>query len=129
MSTFVAITDALPTLRAALFTCLAPLCGNRAYWLQAPLGAALPLLVYQVQAPFAAADFLTSGAGGGLWTIKALASTQAAADGLLATVPPALAGISVAGYGARIAFVSAPAIPPLDGVWTAALVYRMELYQ
>jgi hypothetical protein len=130
----VAITDALPKIRAALYAALAPLVGTydgmaKAYWLQAAQGAPLPLLVYQAQAPFQADDFLNSAAGGGLFTIRALAASAAAADTLLAGVPAALSSLSVSGYGCTVTFVEAPAIPPLDQVHTAALTYRIELFQ
>lgn len=130
----VAITDAMPKIRVALYTALGPLVGTyqgiaKAYWLQAAQGAPLPLIVYQAQAPFKEDDFLNSAAGGGLFTIRALADSAAAAETLLASVPAAMNNLSVSGYGCRVTFIEAPVIPPLDQVHTAALTYRIELFQ
>ena len=129
------ITDAIPKIRTALYAALAPLVGTydgqaKAYWLQAAQGAPLPLLIYQSQAPGQADAFLSSASWSGLFTIRALAASASAAEALLAGVPAALADFSVSPfYGHRLTFVQAPVIPPLDDVHTAALTYRIELFQ
>ena len=69
------------------------------------------------------------GAGwSGLFTIKALAATPAAADTLLATVPAALAGLSVPGYQVTVLFIRNLILPPADFVYQAGLTYQIELY-
>lgn len=131
----VAITDAIPKIRAGLFAALSPLVDDyqgiaKAYWLQAPIGAPLPLLVYQAQDGGGSEDdFLNSAAWTGLYAIRALGSTPVDAETLLAGVPAALAGLSVSGYTARSTFVRSLVLPPLDSVHTAALIYRIALYQ
>lgn len=129
------ITDAIPKIRTALYAALAPLVGTydgqaKAYWLQAAQGAPLPLLIYQAQDGGGGdASLLSTGGWVGLFTIKALAASAGAADALLATVPAVLAGLSVGGYSGQATFVRSLVLPPLDGVHTAALVYRITLYQ
>lgn len=129
------ITDAIPKIRAGLYAALAPLVGTydgaaKAYWLQAAQGAPLPLLIYQAQDGGGAdASLLSTGGWAGLFTIKALAASASAAEALLATMPAALAGLSVSGYSAQATYVRSLVLPPLDGVHTAALIYRITLYQ
>lgn len=129
------ITDAIPRVRTALYAALAPLVGSyngqaRAYWLVAAQGAPLPLLIFQAQ-DGGGGDESLLGVGGwsGLFTIKALASSQSAAEALLATVPAALASLSTGGLSIQATFARTLVLPPLDGVHTAALVYRITLYQ
>ena len=125
------ITDAIPRVRTALYAALAPLVGTyegvaRAYWLIAPQGAPLPLLVFQAQDGGGGdASLLGIGGWSGLFTIRALAASQSAAEALLAGVPAALATLS----GMQATFVRALVVPPEDGVQTAALIYRITLYQ
>ena len=129
------ITDAIPKIRTALYAALTPLVGTydgqaKAYWLKAAQGAPLPLLIYQAQDGGGGdTSLLSTGGWAGLFTIKALASSAAAAEALLATVPAALASLSVSGYSGQATYVRSLVLPPLDGVHTAALVYRITLYQ
>lgn len=129
------ITDAIPLIRRALYTVLAPLVSSyngvpKAYWLQADLGAPLPLLVYQSQDGGGKdVSFLSHAAWSGLFTIRALAGSASAAETLLATVPAALDTLTVSGYGVGVQFVRSLVLPPLDQVHTAGLVYQIDLYQ
>lgn len=129
------LTDAIPRVRSALYAALAPLVGTyegqaKAYWLIASQGAPLPLLVFQAQ-DGGGGDGSLLGIGGwsGLFTIRALAASQSAAEALLAGVPAALAGLSTSGVSIQATFARALVVPPLDGVHTAALIYRITLYQ
>lgn len=131
----VPITDAVPKVRTALYAALSPLVAAyqgipKAYWLQAPEGAPLPLLVFQAQDGGGKADdYLNSAGWSGLYTIRALADSATAAETLLSGVPAALAGLTVNGYGCTVQFQRSLVLPPLDGVHTAALIYQIELYQ
>lgn len=125
---YVAITDAVPKVRTALYTALSAL--GAAYWLQAPEGTALPLIVFQAQDGGGLDDsYLNSAGWSGLYTIRALADSPSAAETLLAGVPAAIAGLTVSGYSSRTRFVRSLVLPPTDGAHTAALVYEVELYQ
>lgn len=127
------ITNGMALIRAALATALASLVGTyegqpRAYWLQAPELSPLPLLIYQPQSPPQAADFLNGAGADGLFTIKALAASNAAAETLIATVPAAIAGLAITGYSVRAVFVRELSLPPRDDAYTAGLIYSIELY-
>jgi len=128
------ITGGTALVRAALASALASLVGTfegqpKAYWLQAPELAPLPLLVYFPQDGGGRDESFLNGAGwSGLFTIKALAATPAAADTLLATVPAALAGLSVPGYQVTVLFIRNLILPPADFVYQAGLTYQIELY-
>ena len=129
------ITDAIPRVRTALYAALAPLVGTyegaaRVYWLVAAQSTPLPLLIMQAQ-DGGGGDTSLLGVGGwsGLITIKALAASASAAEALLATVPPALASLSTSGLSIQATFVRSLVLPPADGAHTAALVYRITLFQ
>jgi hypothetical protein len=125
---YVAITDAVPKIRTALYSALSPV--GAAYWLQAPEGAALPFLVYQAQDGGGLDDpYLNSAGWSGLYTIRALAASPSAAETLLSGVPAAIAGLSVSGYSSRVRFMRSLVLPPENGTHTAALVYEVELFQ
>lgn len=132
---YVAITDAVPKIRTALYTALSPLVDSyngvpKAYWLQSPEGAPLPLIVYQAQDGGGQDDsYLNSAGWSGLFTIRALAASPSAAEALLSSVPAALVNLTVTGYGARTRFQRSLVLPPESGTHTAALVYEIELYQ
>lgn len=129
------ITDAIPRVRAALYAALAPLVGTyegaaKVYWLVAAQGAPLPLLIMQAQ-DGGGGDQSLLGAGGwsGLFTIKALAASASAAEALLAGAPGALQSLSTSGLSIQATFARSLVLPPADGAHTAALVYRITLYQ
>lgn len=129
------ITDAIPRVRSALYAALAPLIGTyegaaKVYWLVAAQGAPLPLLIMQAQ-DGGGGDQSLLGAGGwsGLFTIKALAASASAAEALLAGVPGALGSLSTSGLSIQATFARSLVLPPLDGAHTAALIYRITLYQ
>jgi len=64
----------------------------------------------------------------GLFTIRALAANQSAAETLLGIAIPGLASLSVSGYAVTATYNGSPNIPPDDAdVWTAAHVYRIVL--
>lgn len=130
------IANGTALIRASLATALAPLVGiyqgqPNAYWLQAPETAPLPLLVYQAQDGGGQdISFLNGAAWSGLFTIKALVadSSPSAADTLLAGVPAALAAMTVPGYRVGVLFVRDLVLPPRDFVYTAGLIYQIDLY-
>lgn len=127
------ITGAMALIRGALATALAPLVGTyegqpRAYWLQAPELAPLPLIVFQPQAPPQSDDFLNSAGSGGLFTIKALSDTNAGAETLIATVPAVVRTLAVPGYGVGVTFIRELSLPPRDDAYTAGLIYQIDLY-
>lgn len=130
----VQIANGTALIRASLATALASVVGTyqgqpKAYWLQAPELAPLPLLVYQAQDGGGQdASMLNGAAFSGLFTIKALASTADAADTLLADVPAAVQGLSVPGYRVNVLFVRDLVLPPRDFVYTSGLIYQIDLY-
>lgn len=118
------ITNAVPLLRAALASALS------AYWLQAPINTPRPYRVFQAQDGGGAdTSFLNSAGWAGLYTIRAHADTQGEADAALANVPAAMQALSVAGYTVTATFVRALVLPPLDGVWSAGLIYSIDLFR
>jgi hypothetical protein len=127
------ITNAMALIRAALASALASLVGTfegqrKAYWLQAPELAPLPLIVYQPQAAPQDASFLNGAGAGGLFTIKAIAATNAAAESLIASVPAVMTSLAIPGYGVRAVFVRELSLPPRDDAYTAGLIYDIAIY-
>lgn len=131
----VQITNATALIRAALAAALAPLVATyqgqpKAFWYIAPELVPPPLLVYQVQSPPQDTSFLNGAAASAVITVKALVADTdpAAAESLLATVPAALAGLTISGYSVRALWVRD--VPPFiaDFLYTAGLVYQLDLY-
>lgn len=130
------IPDAISLVRPALYAALCPLTAAynghpRCYWLVAEQGAPLPLLVVQSQDGGGAdASLLGLGGWAGLITVKALASSLAAAETLLAGVPAAMAALAAPeDFTIRATFVRPLVLPPADGVWQAGQIYRVQLYR
>ncbi len=130
------IPDALTIVRVALYAALSPLCGRynnnpKCYWLIAEEGATFPLMVYQSQDGGGQdASYLGIGGWQGDITIRALASKLSEAENLIAGVPAALESLAnPAGYTIKATLVRPLVIPPKDRVWTAAQIYRIQLYR
>ena len=130
------IPNAISIVRQALYASLSPLCATyqglpKCYWLVAAQGAPLPLLVMQSQDGGGQdASLLGLGGWAGLITVKALATSQSAAEALLAGVPDALAALANPdGYTIRATFNRPLVLPPKDGVWQAAQSYQIQLFR
>lgn len=136
------IPDALTVVRVALLAALAPLCGTyngnrKCYWqIQEPdpdtgTLAPLPIIVFQSQDGGGQdASFLGLGGWEGEITIRALALTLADAEAQIASVPAALEALAnPVGYTIRATFLRPLALSPKDLVYTAAQIYRIQLYR
>jgi hypothetical protein len=130
------IYAAIRLVRFAITPALAALSGGKGvYWLQAPEGAAFPFVVVQSQdAGGGANPNLGSLGWAGLITVKALAqangsgNAQAAAESLMEAVAPGMDTLTApALYDLSVAYVRPVVIPPSDGVWQCAHIWRVSL--
>jgi hypothetical protein len=120
---------------AALMTAYTDSAGRcKCYWKRADQvdasGHAVtpPYLIYQPQAPIMATRWVNGIDAEGLFTIRALATSQSAAETLLGVAVPA-GGVSLSanGYMFSARYEFSPAIPPLDDIWTVAHVFRISI--
>lgn len=134
--TVIPIYPAIRLIRFAIVPALAALAGGRGvYWLQASEGAAFPFIVVQSQDAGGRGEPRLSSLGwSGLITVKALAqangngNAQAAAETLMEAVAPGMdALIAPAGYDLSVNYQRPVVIPPSDGVWQAAHIWRVSL--
>jgi hypothetical protein len=130
------IPNAIAIVRTALYGALCPLVGTyqgrpRCYWQIATEAAPLPLLVFQSQDIGGRdASYLALGGWEGLITVKALASSDAAAEMQLSGVYAALESMPhPRGYTIHCTLDRPLTVPPGDGVYTAGLIVRVRLYR
>lgn len=130
------IYSSLRLVRFVIVPALTALSGGRGvYWLQATEGAAFPFVVVQSQdAGGVSNPNLGSLGWSGLITVKALAqangtgNAQAAAESLMEAVAPGMDSLTApALYDLSVAYVRPIVIPPLDGVWQSAHIWRVSL--
>jgi hypothetical protein len=130
------ITNALDIVTQALHSALSPLVGShqgnpKCYWLVAEQGATLPYLVYQSQDLGGRdASMLNVAGWEGEITIKSTAVDKGAAQTLLATVPAAMEALAnPSGFTLTATFIRPLVIPAKDTRYTAALIYKLELFR
>lgn len=136
------ITNAGRLARRAFYAALAPVVATfggipAAYWRVARDGAAAAILagelagmlVYQPQAPFEAGGTINQAESTGLIVVRAVATTDDAAETLLATALTAIAsGLAASpGLAIQVVYTGEPPIPPADGLYTAAAQFRVTL--
>lgn len=122
------IYDAVHIVRKAIFEALDPLTTAGVYWQRAAQGVALPFVVYQSQDGGGAADKRLNMLGWqGLFTIKALASSQSAAETLMLLVAPGMTSLSATGYSISAEYERPIVLPPDADVWQCCHQWRVFL--
>lgn len=136
------IYSALQIVRRSLGSALAPLVGTyqggpARYW-RAPRQGSIPalkagdlagLLVYQSQdAGGDQVEYIGEAGWSGQWLIRAHATTQDAAEALIATVPAALVALSApTGYAVTARFLRPREVPTVDEIYGAGHLYELSI--
>lgn len=123
------IFDAIKLVRAAIFAALDPLTTAPVSWAQAPQGVDPPFVVYQSQDAGGRAEKHLNALGwSGLITVKAIATSQSAAETLMSAVAPGMNSLTSVGYNIFAEYMQPIVIPPDDtGRWTTAHQWRVYL--
>lgn len=123
------IYSALEIVRTAVYTALDALATNDVYWTQAPEGAALPLVIFQSQDAGGISVKNVGDLGwSGLITVRALATSQSAAESLMETIASGMESLSApTGYTLTTEYERPIFIPPADGVWQTGHQWRVTL--
>jgi hypothetical protein len=87
----------------------------------------VPYLIYQPQSDIAALRWVGVIDAEALFTIRALAAKQSAAETLLGLASPGMASLSATGYTIQAIYERTPTIPPDGDVWTVAHIYRIHI--
>lgn len=87
----------------------------------------VPYLIYQPQSDIAALRWIGVIDAEALFTLRALAPSQSAAETLLGLASPGMANLSATGYTIQAVYERTPTIPPDGDVWTVAAIYRMHI--
>jgi hypothetical protein len=116
----------------ALKAALTPYVGThnsrpKAYYQMAEQGAPLPFVIFQLQSDIARLDWIDETGAETLVTLKALAGRADDARELLHTIAPAMDGLSAAGYTITARYERSPGIPPSNGTYQSAHVYRVRI--
>ncbi len=134
--TITPIYSALRLVRFAIVPALSARSGGKGvYWLQAPENTAFPFVVVQSQdAGGLANPNLGSLGWTGLITVKTLANAngsgnaQALAESLMEAVAPGMDNLTApAGFDLSVNYSRPVVIPPSEGVWQCAHVWRVNL--
>jgi hypothetical protein len=134
--TVVPIYNAIELVRMAIVPALTARSGGRTvYWLQAGEGAAYPFVVVQSQDDGGAGvPNLGSLGWSGLITVKVLAQAngnnnpQAAAEALMATIAPGMDALTAPTlYDLSVIYQRPAIVPPSQGVWQCAHIWRVTL--
>jgi hypothetical protein len=126
------IIPALEIVRKSIYTALDALTTSGVYWLQSPESAALPLVIFQSQ-DLGGDSVKRVGdiAWSGLVTVRALATSQGAAETLMNAIAPGMASLAVPiaypGYTISTEYERPIVIPPADGVWQSSHQWRVTL--
>lgn len=126
------ILTAETILATAIRNALAPVAGTynnrpKVYWQLGEQGAPKPFIVAQPQTPIDRLDFIGSVGATVLITIKTLAESGAAARDLLALAGPLMNNLSYDGYRLKARYLRSPVIPPLEGTYQSAHMYRITI--
>lgn len=132
MTTDVPILTAETILVDALKAALTPYVGTyntrpKAYYQMAEQGAPLPYTIFQLQSNIARLDWISDTGAETLVTLKALAANGSAARDLLNTVAPAMDALSSPGFTIAARYEASPPIPPSNGTYQAAHLYRVRI--
>lgn len=87
----------------------------------------VPYLIYQPQSDIEPIRWVNGTDASGLFTIRALAPSQSAAETLLGIAAPGLDSLTYAGYTFSAKLDRSPNIPPEGDVWTVAHIYRISV--
>jgi hypothetical protein len=122
------IYDAIYILRKAIYEALDPLTASGIFWFQAAQGAALPFAIYQSQDLGGSAEKAVGKVWWrGLVTLRALATSQSAAETLMTAIRPGMASLAFTGYSIQATYDRPIVIPPDDGVWQTAHSFLVEI--
>jgi len=126
------ILQAETIIATAIATALAPFVGTfktrpKVYYQLAEQAAPRPLLVYQFQSDIGRVDRIGDVGATALVTLKAQADSASDARALLATAAPGMANLISAGYTITARYVRSPVIPPLNGIYQSAHIYRITI--
>lgn len=87
----------------------------------------VPYLIYQPQSDIAALRWIGVIDAEALFTLRALAPSQSAAEMLLGLAAPGMASLSATGYTIQAIYERTPNIPPDGDVWTVAHMFRIHI--
>lgn len=87
----------------------------------------VPYLIYQPQSDINAIRWIGTIDAQALFTLRAHAPSQSAAETLLGLAAPGMASLSAAGYTFRAIYERSPQIPPDGDVWTALHMFRVHI--
>jgi hypothetical protein len=123
------IYDAIKLVRAAIFTALDPLTAVPIYWQLAAEGVEPPFVVYFSQDNGGRAEKHLNALGwSGLVTVKAIATSQGAAETLMLAVAPGMANLASGGYLLMAEYMQPVVIPvDADGRWQCCHQWRVFL--
>jgi len=123
------ILDAMHILRTAIYQALDPLTSAGVYWLQAQQSITLPYVIFQSQDGGGSSVKRIGDHGwSGLVTVRALATSQSAAEALYTTVAPGMDGLSYVGYTIGVEFDRPLTIPPdVSGTWQTGGIWRVTI--
>lgn len=116
----------------ALKAALTPFVGTyngrpKAYYQMAEQGAPLPFVIFQLQSDIARLDWIDETGAEVVVTLKALAANGSTARTLLNDAAPAMDVLSMVGYTIAARYERSPGIPPANGTYQAAHVYRVRI--
>lgn len=126
------ILTAETILTTAVRNALAPYAGThqgrpKVYYQVNTDGAPRPLLIFQFQTDIGRIDHVGRIGATALVTVKAQADDPDTAVALLATAAPGMGALAYGGYTITAVYVRSPIIPPIDGVYQSAHIYRITL--
>jgi hypothetical protein len=126
------ILTAETVLTTAIRNALAPGVGThqgrpKVYYQLNTDGAAKPLIIFQFQDDITRLDWIGKVGATVPVTIKALAESAQAARELLETAAPGMNSLSYAGYILTARYLRSPAIPPLNGTYQSAHIFKITI--
>lgn len=126
------ILDAETILTTALRNALSSAVGTwqgmpKVYYQLNTDGAPKPLIVFQLQTDITPDWRIGSAGASAQVTIKALAESGKAARELLATAAPGMDALTYPGYTLKARYLRSPSIPPRDGTYQSAHIWRVSI--
>lgn len=126
------ILNAEVILTTAITGALAPYAGThqgrpKVYYQLNTDGAPRPLIVFQFQDDIRRLNYVGDVGATALVTIKAQADDPDSAAELLATAAPGMSALAYDDYTLTAVYVRSPIIPPIDGVYQSAHIFRISI--
>ena len=99
----------------------------KVYFQLAEQDAPKPYIVFQFQADITPSWRLGSAGAQALVTVKAIAESAKAARELLANAAPGMSNLAYPGYTLKARYVRSPIIPPSNGMYVSAHIWRVTV--